>query len=148
MSMPVFSLVCPACYIPLARWGHTPRPLLNSDISKHLVKMLILSQPLQVSSHSWYPGCTQRKKKSSLSSIAGLTSLISLMCPVMFFGHQSLSVKKPRKEREVGRGGRNETASYLAISNNEVGITFRWGEYSSTVLKQKGKSQLFFPAKA
>lgn len=48
-----------------------------------------------------------------------------MMCPVMFFGHQSLSVKKPRKEREVGRGGRNEIVSYLAISNNEVGITFR-----------------------
>lgn len=62
---PCQCLCSPAYYIPLARWGHATRPLLNFDNSKHLVNMLILSQPLQVSSHCWYPGCIQRKKKSS-----------------------------------------------------------------------------------
>lgn len=145
MSMPVFSLLCPACYIPLARWGHTPRPLLNFDMSNHLIKMLILSQPLQVSSHCWYTGCTQRKKKKFLKEHCR-SNLSDVSCHV--FGHQSLSVKKPRNGWEVGSEEKGEMVSYLAISNNQIGITFRCGEYSSTVLKQKGKSQLFSPAKA
>lgn len=142
--MPVFSLVCPACYIPLAWWGHTPRPLLNFDISKHLVNMLMLSQPLQVSSYCWYPGCTQRKKMFLKQHCRFNFTAVS--CHI--FGQQSRLVKKPRKEREEGRGEkRGEIVSYLAISKNQVGFTFRWGEYSSTVLKQKENHNYSFQPK-
>lgn len=108
---PCQCLVCPACYIPLARWGHTPRPLLNFDISKHLVNMLILSHHCRLA-HTADIQDALKGKKMFLKQHCK-SNLADVSCHV--FGHQSCLVKKPRKEREVDRGGKKKVRCCLSI---------------------------------
>lgn len=133
--MPVLSLVCPGCYTFPACWGHVPGPLLNSDISEHLVKMLILSQPLQVSSHSWYPGCTGRNKKKILKQHCR-SNLTDVSCHV--FGHQSLSIEKPRKKVKQQKGRKWDDK--LSSNQQQSGLHYlsvRWIFIYSAETKRK-----------
>lgn len=135
---PCQCLVCPACYIPLARWGHTPRPLLNFDISKHLVNMLILSHHCRLA-HTADIQDALKEKKMFLKQHCK-SNLADVSCHV--FGHQSCLVKKPRKEREVDRGGKKKRwdVVYLSIYQHQSGwlyLSMRWIFIYSAETKRK-----------